>query len=207
MRQAFMLLGLMTCIVAVGAFFALKDAPTTIEGDREDVITTNDTMTNEQYEDGAFSLTAPSFDEGGSIPTRYTCDGENVSPELHIQNPPEGAVSFVLVMDDADIPAEVKERLGVEKFDHWALYNIPGDTRVLPSGEGIGTVAKNTRGGSAYTGPCPPDREHRYSFRLYALSGTLNFIQAPTLDEVETAAQGMSLGVATLTARYERRTQ
>jgi Raf kinase inhibitor-like YbhB/YbcL family protein len=153
----------------------------------------------------SLTLTAPAFADGASIPQKYTCDGENVSPELHIGNAPEGTQSFVLVMDDPDIPVSVKQARGIDTFDHWVVFNIPGDTTVIPEG-GLPNVGSgmNTRGTNGYTGPCPPDKEHRYFFRLYAVSGTLNFIKAPTLHEVEAAAQGMALGQATLTGRYER---
>lgn len=183
----------MTCIVAVGAYFAFEHTKSDVP---DTVLEYEEFMT--------FSLTSPTFSEGGLIPRKYTCDGERISPELHIAHIPEGTVSLVLVMDDSDIPDAVKQRIGTEKFDHWVLYNIPKETTVLKEGEVVGTLGINSAGTSLYTGPCPPDREHRYNFRLYALSGTLNFIQAPTLDEVERAAQSMLLGKATLMGRYER---
>jgi Raf kinase inhibitor-like YbhB/YbcL family protein len=192
MRQAFMLLGLMTLIVSVGAFIAFEraEAPSSLEE------VTKNTM--------ALSISSPAFEEGGKIPSKYTCDADNVSPEIRIEGVPEGTVSFVLVMDDPDIPDTVKQARGIEKFDHWAVYNIGADTTVLAEGKSVGTGAVNSTGKTSYTGPCPPDREHRYFFRLYALSGTLNFIQAPTLDELETAARGMMIESATLMGRYER---
>lgn len=149
-------------------------------------------------------LTSPAFVEGGTIPSRFTCDGENVSPELHIANVPKGTAALVLVMDDPDIPGFVKEKFGIQKFDHWAVYNVPADTAVIPEGALVGTGALNTSGEAQYTGPCPPDREHRYIFRVYAVSSTLTFVKTPTLDEVETAAQGIMLESATLMGRYAR---
>jgi Raf kinase inhibitor-like YbhB/YbcL family protein len=195
MRQAFALLGIMTLVVSVGAFIAFEraEAPAATEVIYE---STNPIM--------SLSLTSPVFEENGLIPAKYTCDGENVSPELRVSGVPDGTQSLILVMDDPDIPESVKEARGIEKFDHWAVYNIPADTTVIPEGAAIGTGGLNTRGEPSYTGPCPPDREHRYVFRLYALSGMLNFIQAPTLDEIETAAQGMMLGKAELIGRYNR---
>ena len=193
MRYAFILLGIMTCIVFVGAFIILSkkaEAPVL----QEDNLAKTMSLT----------LTSPSFREGESIPSKYTCDGENISPELTIENAPEGTESFVLVMDDPDIPDTVKQARGIEKFDHWALYNIPKDTRTIYEGELIGALGLNSKGDALYTGSCPPDREHRYFFRLYALSGTLNFIKTPTLDELEMAAQGMMLEKAALMGRYER---
>lgn len=189
-----MLLGVMTLIVSIGAFIAFEraEAPT-IGG-------------NEQ-QNMSFSISSSAFKDGERIPSKYTCDGENVNPEIRIQGVPEGTVSLVLVMDDPDIPDSVKQSRGIEKFDHWAVYNIPADTTVIPEGEIVGTGGLNGRGSTAYTGPCPPDREHRYFFRVYALSGTLNFIQAPTLDELEEVAKSSALESATLMGRYERITQ
>jgi Raf kinase inhibitor-like YbhB/YbcL family protein len=193
MRHAYTLLGIMTLVIFVGACIAFSKKA-------EAPITTNSINPSTM----SLSLTSPVFNEGGSIPLNYTCDGENVSPELHIDNVPEGTKSFVLVMDDPDIPDFVKKERGIEKFNHWALYNIPAETRVLKEGEIIGMSGVNGRGEAKYTGPCPPDREHRYMFRLYAVTGQLNFLKAPTLDEVETAARGMMLASSTLIGTYKR---
>jgi len=178
----------------VGAFFALHqkaEAPHEVSSDDNPPAM-------------SLTLTSPAFSDGGLMPSKYTCDGDNVSPELHISNVPPGTESFVLVMDDPDIPPSVKQTRGINTFDHWVMYNIPGDTHTIAEGIETGNVGMNTRGTSGYTGPCPPDREHCYFFRLYALSGTINFIKAPTLQEVEEAAQGMMLEQASLTGRYER---
>lgn len=188
MRQAFLLLGVLSAIVYAGAFFAFHK--------KAEGLSPSDTM--------SLTLTSPAFNNGERIPAQYTCDGENVSIPLHIEGIPEGTQSLVLVMDDPDIPESVKESLGVEKVDHWVVYNIPPETTDIASGDVVGTLGKNTRGAAAYRGPCPPDREHRYFFRLYAISGTLSFIDVPTLYEVEEAAKGMMIEQATLMGRYER---
>ncbi len=194
MRQAFALLGVMTLLISVGAFFALSKKA-------EAPIVNQDT---DRELPMSLTLTSPAFVEGGMIPSEYTCDGENTSPELHIANVPEGTKSLVLVMDDPDIPDSVKQAKGIEVFDHWVLYNIPSSKTVIPKGGLVGDVGLNSKGEAGYTGSCPPDREHRYFFRLYALSGTLNFIKAPTLKNVEEAAKGMMLETTTLMGRYER---
>ncbi len=194
MRQASLMLGILTLLMFVGGYLAFHkkaEAPVIPE------VITPQAM--------SFSLTSPVFTDGGLIPEKFTCDADNVSPELRIQGVPEGTESLILVMDDPDIPESVKTARGIEKFNHWALYNIPKDTTVLPEGASIGTAGLNGRGDTAYTGPCPPDREHRYFFRLYAVTGTLNFIKAPTLDEIETAGQGMMLASTTLMGRYVRK--
>ncbi len=196
MRQAFALLGIISFLTVLGVFLAFNEKA---EAPSPDV--TNENMEAEQTQ---FTITSPVFTQGGLIPAKYTCDGENISPELRIEGIPEGTESLVLIMDDPDIPDTVKQSRGIEKFDHWAVYGIPADTAVIPEGASVGTGALNGRGEATYTGPCPPDREHRYFFRIYALSGTLNFIKAPTLDELEMAAQGMMIGKAELMGRYNR---
>lgn len=205
MRNAYALLGLSFLIVFVGAYIVIEraNAPTPEDVPIEIVDTTEDVVSI-PIEESQLSLTSPSFIDGGLIPSKYTCDGENISPELRIENVPEGTVSMVLVMDDPDIPDSAKERLGTEKFDHWVLYSIPPSTTVIPEGGSVGSEGLTTRGEAGYVGSCPPDREHRYIYRLYALSGSLNFITAPTLDEVEIAAEGMTIASTTLMGLYER---
>jgi Raf kinase inhibitor-like YbhB/YbcL family protein len=152
----------------------------------------------------SLKLNSPAFEEGGKIPSVYTCDGENISPEIRIEGVPEGTRSLLLVMDDPDIPEHVKERLSIEKFDHWTVYNIPSDTTILPEGAQLAHVGLTSGGEAKYSGPCPPDREHRYFFRLYALPTQLNFDSLPTQQEVEDAAKKIALESATLMGRYER---
>ncbi len=194
MNHAFTILGLVVLIVFVGAFVVFNkkaDAPEALDLEKE-----KSSM--------SLTLTSPAFEEGSPIPSRFTCDAENISVPLTITGVPEGTQSLVLVMDDPDIPQEVKEARGIEKFNHWAVYNIPPDTTVLKEGEVIGSQGLNSRGEEGYAGPCPPDAPHRYFFRLYALSGTLNFIKAPTLDELEEAAKGSMIEATTLMGTYNR---
>lgn len=197
MRQASLMLGILTLLMIVGAYLAFHEkaeAPVLGEVTRTELSTTSTML----------MLTSTAFEAGGLIPSQYTCDGENVSPELRIENVPEGTQSFVLVMDDPDIPDAVKQSRGIEKFDHWTIYNIPGDTTLIPQGAVVGTGGKNSRGTLTYTGPCPPDREHRYIFRLYALPQTLSFDTPPTLDALEQRAKDLMIESATLIGRYNR---
>lgn len=194
-RSAFILLGIMSFIVYVGVFLILSkksETPSLSDNNAPSIM--------------SLSLTSPAFKGGELIPPKYTCDGENISPELRIDNAPEGTRSFVLVMDDPDIPDAVKQSLNIEKFDHWAMYNIPATTTVIAEGAMGGDMGLNSQEEAKYTGACPPDREHRYFFRLYALSDSLNFTKTPSLDELEQAAQGIMLEKATLMGRYERKT-
>ncbi len=197
-RQAFALLGFMTLMVTVGAFIAFSRSPKNL--------TMSDVSHNYQASEYSmkFTLISPAFIEGGLIPSRYTCDGENISVPLHIEGVPEGTKALVLVMDDPDIPDSVKQSLGVETVDHYVVYNIPPETVDIDEGKVVGVRGKNVRGDVTYTGPCPPDKEHRYFFRLYAVNDMLSFETTPTLHEVEEVAKRTMVGVAILMGRYER---
>lgn len=155
-------------------------------------------------------ITSIDFADGGKIPAQFTCDAGKTapSPRFTIEGVPDGTKTFVMAMDDADIPEAVKTMIGKPKYNHWILFNIPGNLREITSIDAPGTVGKNDAGGSGYTGPCPPDNmephEHRYVFRLYALSEPLNFEKEPTLDEVETVAKEKATDIATYMGTYSR---
>lgn len=160
----------------------------------------------------ALSLTSPAFEDDGSIPPRYTCDGQReLSPALTIAGVPEGTVSLALVMDDPDIPQAAREARGIEAWDHWTLFDLPQDTREIPEGgllRGVGTTGVNTNGSNAYTGPCPPPQfepsEHRYIFTLYALDTTLGLPEGSTKAQVLAAMEGHIIEQAQLVGRYKR---
>jgi Raf kinase inhibitor-like YbhB/YbcL family protein len=204
MARAYALLGILCLIVIAGAYIAVQKS--TIPKPAENAAPLP--APNATSSSMALTLTSPAFGNNRSIPAAYTCDGGGISPELDIANVPEGTKSLVLVMDDPDIPEAVKQSRGIEKFDHWVLYDIPADTSAIPEGAAGFTAGINGAGTTAYIGPCPPKEyepaEHRYVFRLYALPGTLSFIKAPTLDEVEAAAKSSATESATLTGLYQR---
>ena len=152
-------------------------------------------------------ITSSAFNEGQRIPLKYTCDGDNINPPLSWTDVPEAATSLVLVMDDPDIPDFVKEQRGIEVFDHWTAYSIPASSSGIEEGKEIGSAGMNSAGRPGYTGPCPPDREHRYFFKLYALQGQVNFIQAPTKDQLLEAIKPMIIAEASLMGTYERVSQ
>jgi len=145
------------------------------------------------------------FEENALIPALYTCDGENISPSLSISGVPAAAQSLVLIMDDPDIPQSVKDRLNVDVIDHWLVFNMPPEGAEIPDGiSPAGTPGKNTHGKASYLGPCPPDREHRYFFRLYALDRMLDLSEGASRKEVERAMEGHVLESAELIGRYDR---
>jgi len=150
------------------------------------------------------SLTSAAFAAGESIPPKYTCDGENVSPALQWDQPPAGTQSLALIMDDPDAPSGT--------FVHWAYYDLPPTSRGLPEGVPSGekpspggTQGSNGAGKSGYTGPCPPSGSHRYFFRLYALDTKLDAAPGLTKDKLLQAMEGHVLAQAQLMGVYSRR--
>lgn len=147
-------------------------------------------------------LTSVAFDHEGSIPSKYTCDGQNINPPLTIDGVPEVAKSLVLIMDDPDVPVNVRED---GMWDHWVVFNISPTIRQIAEGkEPLGRHGRGTGGGTAYQGPCPPDREHRYFFKLYALDTELDLPEGIDKVSMEKAMAGHVLDQAVLMGRYDR---
>jgi Raf kinase inhibitor-like YbhB/YbcL family protein len=149
------------------------------------------------------TLTSPAFVAGQPIPSKYTCDGDNVSPPLQWDQPPAGTQSLALIMDDPDAPSG--------DFVHWVYYDQPPALSNLPEGVSTdekpsqgGTNGKNGAGRSGYTGPCPPSGTHRYYFRLLALDTTLDAVAGLTEDQFLQAAEGHVLAQAELMGVYSR---
>ncbi len=128
-------------------------------------------------------IISPVFKDRGTIPEKYTCEGEGVNPPLQFIDVPVEALSCVLIMDDPDVPSFVrKDRM----FVHWVLYDIPPTvTKIAESSHPPGVMGVNTSGKLGYFGPCPPDREHRYFFKLYALDTLLRIKSGVSKEKVE----------------------
>jgi Raf kinase inhibitor-like YbhB/YbcL family protein len=148
-------------------------------------------------------LSSNAFPDGGAIPPRFTCDGEDVSPPLAWTDVPSGAHSLVLLCDDPDAPAGT--------WHHWAIYDIPPDRTGLAEGAGDAGAefkqATNDFRRPGYNGPCPPRRHgrHHYHFRLLALSvASLTLRDEPTCRDVEHEARKHILSEATLVGVYQR---
>ncbi len=147
-------------------------------------------------------LTSPAFDYEGKIPSAHTCDGENVNPPLSISEVPSDAKSLVLIMDDPDVPKDIRKD---GMWDHWVVFNIPPDhTEIAQGQEPPGRHGIGTGDNTDYFGPCPPDGEHRYFFKLYALDCELDLPEKSTKLDVEGAMSGHVLDTAVLMGRYAR---
>jgi len=148
-------------------------------------------------------LISSAFEHEGSIPSKYTCDGENINPPLRIADIPPSTESLVLIMEDPDVPKHLKED---GMWDHWVVFNMPPDTYHIPEGSRPeGTHGVGTSGDMGYFGPCPPDREHRYFFKLFALDTKLELHEKPTKADVEVAMKDHILDQTELMGRYERK--
>ncbi|MBI2660123.1 YbhB/YbcL family Raf kinase inhibitor-like protein [Candidatus Woesearchaeota archaeon] len=143
-------------------------------------------------------LTSSAFSHNGAIPSEYTCDGDDLSPPLSINDVPSNAKSLVLISDDPDAP--------VGTWDHWVVFNIPAATKEIQKGtEPNGIGGRNSWGRTGYGGPCPPSGTHRYFFKLYALDTELNLPEGSTKKDVERAMQGHILTNAELMGTYKRK--
>lgn len=148
-------------------------------------------------------LTSSAFENQGKIPAKYTCDGANINPPLTIANVPESAKSLVLIMEDPDVPKKLRKD---GMWDHWIIFNIPPNLREIQEGrEPPGIHGLGTSENLDYFGPCPPDREHRYFFKLYALNAELKLLQKVTKKEVEIAMKEYIIAQAELMGRYARK--
>lgn len=155
----------------------------------------------------ALTLESSVFRQGGAIPRRYTCDGEDLSPPLRWTGAPDKARSFALIVDDPDAPDPAAPK---RVYVHWVLYDLPTSiTSIAEDGEEAAVNAgarqgKNDWSRTGYGGPCPPIGRHRYFFKLYALDAMLGDLGTPTKKAVEKAMQGHVLATAELMGTYQR---
>ncbi|MEO9277989.1 MAG: YbhB/YbcL family Raf kinase inhibitor-like protein [Nitrososphaera sp.] len=145
---------------------------------------------------GTFALTSPAFENNGTIPVEYTCDGDNTSPPLVISGMPQNTTSLALVMDDPDATHGT--------FVHWTMFNISPEKTQFTKGDVSSPQGLNGINKQGYFGPCPPSGNHHYFFKLYALDTNLNFPSPPTKSDLEQAMTGHILAKATLLGRYSR---
>ena len=147
-------------------------------------------------------LMSPAFEHEGKIPSKYTCDGENISPPLTVSDVPPETKSLALIMDDPDVPKHLRSD---GMWDHWVVFNIPASMRDIKEGnEPDGIHGIGTGGNMNYFGPCPPDREHRYFFKLYALDTELDLPEKATKQQLEKAMENHIIEKAESMGKYER---
>jgi Raf kinase inhibitor-like YbhB/YbcL family protein len=143
-------------------------------------------------------ISSPDFENNALIPSRYTCDGEDVNPSLDIKNVPAEAESLVLIVDDPDAPNGT--------WTHWTVWNIDPTTERIITGslpvDSVEGVTSFQRKG--YGGPCPPLGTHRYFFKLFALSKKLDISAFATVSELEEAIKDSIVERCELIGLYSR---
>ena len=144
----------------------------------------------------ALIVKSPAFEHQRTIPSKYTCDGNNINPPLTIEEIPESTKSLVLIVDDPDAP--------MGTWDHWVVWNIPPTDEIrensVPGTQGLNSARRNS-----YSGPCPPSGTHRYFFKVYALDTQLSLSSNARKKEVENAMRSHILAHGDLVGFYSRR--
>src|SRR6188508_369398 len=148
---------------------------------------------------GPLALSSPAFADGAAIPTRFTCDGEGISPELDWSGAPAATAALALTVIDPD----------ARGFVHWLVYDIPAASagslaENVGTGAGAPPQGANGRGKAGYAGPCPPSGTHHYVFTLYALDRALGLTGTPSYADIEAAIKGHVLATTVLTGTYKR---
>ena len=144
-------------------------------------------------------LTSPSFENGGAIPRKYGYKNENFSPPLQISDVPKETKSLVLIMDDPDAMGAIGK-----VWVHWILWNISPNTKEIPENTiPAGSVQGKTDFDEiGYGGPAPPDKEHNYIFKLYALDTVLHLEEGSTKTNVEESMNNHILVETKLEGKY-----
>src|SRR5262249_32188097 len=143
-------------------------------------------------------ITSFAFQEGGNIPSKFSCDGADTSPPLQISDVPSGAKSLVLIVDDPDAPSGL--------FTHWTVWNIPSQTSNIAEGStSKGLQGTNDFGKSGYGGPCPPSGTHRYYFKIFALDRELDLPSGVKRGRLDAAIKDHVIAQGELMGRYSRR--
>lgn len=153
------------------------------------------------------TISSPAFVDGGTIPTKYTCEGEDVSWPLEWSGIPDGTKSLVFIVDDPDAPDPAAPQ---RTWVHWVLYNLPTDSTGLPEAVAADELPPGTENGkndwkrTGFGGPCPPIGSHRYFNKLYALDTVLSGLDQPTKAEMEAAMKGHVLEQAQVVGTYQK---
>ena len=144
---------------------------------------------------GGMKILSPEFEHNGFIPQKFTCQGEDISPALIIEDIPKEAKSLALIVDDPDAP------MGM--WVHWVVFDM-GLIKRIEENSIPGKQGRNDFGRNNYGGPCPPSGTHRYFFKIYALDEKLNLIEGITKKELEKAMAAHILGQAELIGLYKK---
>jgi Raf kinase inhibitor-like YbhB/YbcL family protein len=144
----------------------------------------------------SIKVSSSAFTSNGSIPEKYTCDGQNINPPLEFEGIPEEAESLVLIVDDPDAPTKT--------FTHWIVWNIEPVAKIeedsIPGVEGLNDFKE-----IGYGGPCPPSGTHRYFFRVYALDKNLDLKAGAGRKDLENEMIGHIIAEGELMGKYRKK--
>ena len=143
-------------------------------------------------------IASSAFENKQMIPSKYTCDGENINPPLQITEVPSNTQSLVLIVDDPDAPSG--------DWVHWLVWNINPETKLITENESPQGAIQGTNdfGKQNYGGPCPPSGIHHYQFKIYALDTTLNLPSSSRKKDLEKAMANHILDKDMLIGLYQR---
>ena len=143
-------------------------------------------------------ITTTAFQQGGNIPSKFTCDGADANPPLRFEGAPAEAKSLALIADDPDAPGGL--------FTHWLVWNIDPKTTSVEenSAPSNGVQGKNDFGKSGYGGPCPPSGTHRYVFKIFALDRQLDLAADSKRAQLDAQMRGHIIAQGELIGRYSR---
>lgn len=144
---------------------------------------------------GKMKITSSEFQHNDMIPAKFTCEGEDINPELRIENIPQGTKSLALIVDDPDAP--------MGTWVHWVVYDIPV-VEVIKENSVPGKQGNNNFGRLDWGGPCPPSGTHRYFFKVYALDKELNQAEGLRKQELLKLMEGHIIEQAELIGLYKR---
>ncbi len=144
------------------------------------------------------NIKSNAFEHNGFIPSKYTCDAQNINPPLEFSDVPKNTKSLALIVEDPDAPGQT--------WDHWLLWNISPDTKKIKKGkmpeEAI--AGTNDFNKTTYGGPCPPSGTHRYFFKLYALNKKLELKKGADKNTLLPQLKKHQLDYAELVGKYSR---
>jgi Raf kinase inhibitor-like YbhB/YbcL family protein len=148
-------------------------------------------------------IKSPAFADGGMIPAKHSCDGEKVNPALEFSGVPASAKALALIIDDPDVP---KTLIPSGEFVHWLVWDMaPTSAGIGEADKAAATMGVNGTGKPGYYPMCPPDREHRYFFKLYALDKMLGDSKIANKADLLAAMQGHIVAQAQLMGRYPKK--
>jgi len=139
-------------------------------------------------------LKSTAFNQNDMIPAKFTCQGEDINPDLSWEDVPEGTKSFALIMDDPDAP--------MGTWIHWLVKDIPANVKEIEENSVPGKEVDNSFGRGNYGGPCPPSGVHRYFFKLYALN--VESLEAENSDDLYKQVEQHKIEEAVLMGKYTK---